>query len=45
MRISTARSVALIEAARAHGVLITANVTWIHLLWDNEDLRSYDVNL
>jgi dihydroorotase len=45
MRVSTARSVALIEAAKARGVPITASVTWMHLLWDSEDLRSYDVNL
>jgi dihydroorotase len=45
MRVSTARSVALIEAAKARGVPVTASVTWMHLLWDSEDLRSYDVNL
>lgn len=45
MRVSTARSVALIDAAKARGVPITASVTWMHLLWDSEDLRSYDVNL
>ncbi len=45
MRVSTARSVALIEAAKDRGVPITASVTWMHLLWDSEDLRSYDVNL
>jgi dihydroorotase len=45
MRVSTARSVALIEAAKARGLPITASVTWMHLLWDSEDLRSYDVNL
>ncbi len=45
MRVSTARSVALIESAKARGLPITASVTWMHLLWDSEDLRSYDVNL
>ncbi|WP_404784579.1 dihydroorotase [Altericista sp. CCNU0014] len=45
MRVSTARSVALIEAAKARGVPIAASVTWLHLLWDSEDLRSYNVNL
>ncbi len=32
MRISTARSVALIEAAQAQGLPITASTTWLHLL-------------
>jgi dihydroorotase len=45
MRVSTARSIALIEAAKARGLPITASVTWMHLLWDSEDLRSYNVNL
>jgi dihydroorotase len=45
MRVSTARSVALLEAAKARGLPITASVSWLHLLWDSEHLRSYDVNL
>ncbi|NJR32657.1 MAG: hypothetical protein HC778_07345 [Chamaesiphon sp. CSU_1_12] len=45
MRVSTARSVALIETAKARGLPITASVGWMHLLWDSEDLRSYNVNL
>jgi dihydroorotase len=45
MRVSTARSVALIEAAKARGLPITASGSWMHLLWDSEDLRSYNVNL
>lgn len=45
MRVSTARSVALIEAAKHRGLPITASVTWMHLLWNSEDLRSYNVNL
>jgi dihydroorotase len=45
MRVSTARSVALIESAKARGLPITASVGWMHLLWDSEDLRSYNVNL
>jgi dihydroorotase len=45
MRVSTARSVALIEAAKARGLPITASMSWMHLLWDSEDLRSYNVNL
>jgi dihydroorotase len=45
MRVSTARSVALIEAAKVRGLPITASVSWMHLLWDSEDLRSYNVHL
>jgi dihydroorotase len=45
MRVSTARSVALLEAAKARGLPITASVSWMHLLWNSEHLRSYDVNL
>jgi dihydroorotase len=45
MRVSTARSVALLAAAKERGLPITASVTWMHLLWNSEDLRSYDVNL
>ncbi|MEO0376067.1 MAG: dihydroorotase [Cyanobacteria bacterium P01_A01_bin.17] len=45
MRVSTARSVALIAAAKAVGLPITASVTWMHLLWNSEDLASYDTGL
>jgi dihydroorotase len=45
MRVSTARSVALLETAKAQGLPITASVSWMHLLWNSEHLRSYDVNL
>ncbi len=45
MRVSTARSVALLEAAKAQELPITASVSWMHLLWNSEHLRSYDVNL
>ncbi len=34
MRISTARSVALIQAAQAQGLPITASTSWLHLLLD-----------
>jgi dihydroorotase len=45
MRVSTARSVALLRAAKDRGLPITASTTWMHLLWNSEDLRSYNVNL
>jgi dihydroorotase len=45
MRISTARSVALIRQAKAQGLPITASTTWLHLLHDTSDLASYDPNL
>lgn len=45
MRVSTARSVDLIRAAKARGVPITASTTWMHLLLNSEDLGSYDPNL
>jgi dihydroorotase len=45
MRVSTARSVALIAAAKAAGLPITASTTWMHLLWNSKDLASYDTSL
>jgi dihydroorotase len=45
MRVSTARSVEILKAAKDRGLPITASTTWMHLLWNSEDLRSYDVNL
>ncbi|MBE9029504.1 dihydroorotase [filamentous cyanobacterium LEGE 11480] len=45
MRISTARSVALIQQAKAAGMPITASTTWLHLLYDTSDLATYDPNL
>lgn len=45
MRVSTARSVQLIAAAKATGLPVTASVTWMHLLWNSEDLDTYDPNL
>ncbi|PZD72754.1 Dihydroorotase [Acaryochloris thomasi RCC1774] len=45
MRVSTARSVALIAAAKAAGLPITASATWMHLLWNSKDLASYDTGL
>lgn len=45
MRISTARAVDLIAAAKSEGLPITASVTWQHLLYDTTDLQNYDPNL
>ena len=45
MRVSTARSVSLIEAAKQRGLPITASVGWMYLLKNSEDLRSYSVSL
>ena len=45
MRISTARSVELIRLAKAHGLPITASVTWLHLLFSTADLESYAPSL
>ena len=45
MRISTARSVELIRAAKARGLPITASVTWMHLLLNTKSIKHYDPNL
>lgn len=45
MRVSTARSVALIQGAKERGYPITASTTWMHLLWNTSDVASYDPNL
>jgi dihydroorotase len=45
MRVSTARSVELIRSAKAQGVPITCSTTWMHLLLNVVDIRSYDPNL
>ena len=45
MRISTARSVELIRAAKSNGLPITASVTWMHLLLDSQAIRSYSPSL
>ena len=45
MRISTARSVELIRAAKAAGLPITASTTWMHLLLDVTAVQSYDPSL
>lgn len=45
MRISTRRSVELIGEAKARGLPVTASTTWMHLLFNTQDLDSYDPNL
>jgi dihydroorotase len=55
MRVSTKRSVELIQDAKARGLPITASVTWMHLLLDTEminhgempgyNIQPYDPNL
>lgn len=43
--ISSAKSVALIQAAKNQGLQITCSVTPHHLLFTDEDLQQYDTNL
>ncbi|MBW4514891.1 MAG: dihydroorotase [Timaviella obliquedivisa GSE-PSE-MK23-08B] len=45
MRVSTARSVELIQAAKARGLSITASTTWLHLLLNVNDIRGYHTSL
>jgi dihydroorotase len=45
MRVSTARSVEILKAAKDRGLPITASTTWMHLLWSSKDLHSYNVHL
>jgi dihydroorotase len=45
MRVSTARSVELIAAAKAKGLPITASTTWLHLLLDTKAIKSYNTSL
>jgi dihydroorotase len=45
MRVSTGRSVKLIQDAKARGLPITASTTWMHLLLNAEDVGSYDPSL
>ncbi|MBD2098901.1 dihydroorotase [Trichocoleus sp. FACHB-591] len=45
MRVSTARSIELIQAAKERGLLITASTTWMHLLLNSQAIQSYDPNL
>jgi dihydroorotase len=43
--LSSARSVALVREAKAEGLRVTAEVTPHHLVFTDEDLRTYDTNL
>ena len=45
MRVSTARSVELIQTAKERGLPITASTTWMHLLLDTKALSSYEPSL
>ena len=45
MRISTARSVELIRAAKARSLPITASTTWMQLLLNTSHLQSYNPSL
>ena len=45
MRVSTRRSVELIEDAKSRGLPITASTTWMHLILNTEAVGSYDPNL
>jgi dihydroorotase len=45
MRVSTARSVQLIEQAKAQSLPITASTSWMHLLLDTKSLSSYNTSL
>ncbi|XGV94593.1 MAG: dihydroorotase [Leptolyngbya sp. BL-A-14] len=45
MRISTARGVMLIQAAKARGLPLTASTTWMHLLLNSTAIGSYDPSL
>lgn len=45
MRLSTARSVELVAAAKAQGLPITASVSWLHLLFSTQDVLGYDPHL
>lgn len=45
MRVSTARSVALIRQAKADGLPVSASISWHHLLFDTQDLQHYNPNL
>jgi len=45
MRVSTARGVELIQAAKDRGLPVTASTPWMHLLFNSQDLHSYDPNL
>lgn len=45
MRVSTERGVELIANAKQRGIPITASTTWMHLLFNAQDLVNYNPNL
>lgn len=45
MRVSTARSVELIQSAKVRGLPITASTSWMHLLLNDQAVGSFDPNL
>jgi dihydroorotase len=45
MRLSTAGGVALLKQAKARELPVSASVPWHHLVFDTQDLASYDPNL
>lgn len=45
MRVSTLRSVQLIQDAKARGLPITASTTWTHILLDATAINNYDPSL
>jgi dihydroorotase len=45
MRISTRRGVELIAEAKARGLPVTASTSWMHLLFNTQDIKTYDPNL
>jgi dihydroorotase len=45
MRVSTARGVELLRAAKAEGLPITASTTWMHLILSITSVQSYDPSL
>lgn len=45
MRVSTARSVQMIQDAKSRGVPVTASTSWTHLILDTRSLISYNTSL
>ncbi|WP_353932057.1 dihydroorotase [Okeanomitos corallinicola TIOX110] len=45
MRVSTARSVELIAKAKEEGLPVTASTTWMHLILDTRNVKSYHTAL
>lgn len=43
--VSTAKSIELLQQAKAEGLQVTCSVTPYHLLYCDEDLQTYDTNL